>query len=143
MTGERDRDAAGAGADIDDEKLAAAPRQVDHPLDQKLGLRPGDQDVGGDEKLEAVKFLAARDVLQGLARRAPLDQAKKDLPVRCSQLVIRTNQQLRAIDAQHMAEQDAGGKTFITHPCVAQHLCGFGDGLSQCRHGEVGVMSDE
>jgi hypothetical protein len=54
--------------------VAVATRQVKHPLDQVLGLGPGDQDIRVHLKIQPPEFLMPRDVLRGLARGACGDQ---------------------------------------------------------------------
>jgi len=64
--GERDRDRAAAGAEVED--AAGAVRQPgEREFDQKLGLRPRDEDVGRDPEREAVELALAGEIGDRLA----------------------------------------------------------------------------
>src|SRR5260370_26280568 len=79
---ERDRDAAGAGADVGDlqafagESLFAAGAEfadresVERDFDDVLGFGAGNQDVGCDFKFESPEFLFAREMLRRFTIRA-------------------------------------------------------------------------
>ena len=62
---QRHRDAAAAGADVDDAR--ATRRNLQHFLNEQLRLRARNQHAGVDVKLAAVKVCASANVLQRLA----------------------------------------------------------------------------
>ena len=68
-------DAARACAHVNYERRAFAHLrgELDRLFDEELRFRPGDERIRIDNEVEPVKFLVARDVLQRLARRAPVN----------------------------------------------------------------------
>ena len=72
VRGKRYGYAARPGPYIDDQRFVLMARlriagERDHPFDQKLGLRSGDQNGAADLEVKTIELLMARDVLQGLA----------------------------------------------------------------------------
>ena len=71
---DRDRDRPGAGAEV--EHAPGAVRQaLEREVDEELGLRPGDQHVGGHLQREAVELALAGEVGDRLAGAAKQEQA--------------------------------------------------------------------
>ena len=71
---QRDGQTAAARADVDDEPRLPVRRGGDRLLDDELGFRPGDQDVGRDFEVEPPELAMAGDVRDRLARGAPADE---------------------------------------------------------------------
>ncbi len=76
LEGQRDRENAAAGADVDDVR---SPSACGLPLserrqpfvDDQLGFRPWDEHRGGNDERPAVELALARDVGDGFATEAP------------------------------------------------------------------------
>ena len=74
VVSERDGDAAGAGAHIDDARRWKAGGNFEGLLDQMFRLWAGNQDIGRDAKGQAVELGLADDVLDRLAPVAAFEQ---------------------------------------------------------------------
>ena len=94
-----ERDGAGAGAQVDDERLddVHGPDGVYGPADDRLGLRAGHEDAGADLELQVAEEGAAGDVLERLAGLAAGD----GLPVAGVEVRVRDVVQLAPLDAVH------------------------------------------
>ena len=73
LGGERQRNTAGAGADVDDSWLRDVQANLEHGFDQVLGFRARDQDSRADDEVQSPEFLVAGDVLRGNAASALLE----------------------------------------------------------------------
>src|SRR6266511_1531163 len=70
--GERDR--ARADADVEDARLSHIGEELEAALDDRLGLRPGDEHARIDSKAEPAETPLAQEVGERLAPLAPLDE---------------------------------------------------------------------
>jgi hypothetical protein len=74
MVSEGNGDGAGADADVGYARRLKAGGKLEDFLDQVLGFRAGNKDIGRDAKEQAVELGLAGDVLDGLAPVAALEQ---------------------------------------------------------------------
>ena len=78
LVGDRERDRARAGADVEDERLRRRPRDVvECALDDGLGLRAGYEHSRVDAQRQPPEAPLAEDVGGRLARGAPLDERRE------------------------------------------------------------------
>ena len=67
LLGEGERDRSRTGTQIDDQRPVGAAQRPDRPLDDGLGLRPGYEDPGPDQQLEAAEAGRSDEVLERFA----------------------------------------------------------------------------
>lgn len=103
---EGDGDRSGAGADIEDGSSGAGERG----FNQVLGFGAGDEDVGGDAKFAAVKFLDAGDVLGRRSAETLMKIAAVVDPPELAELVGRMCVEPATLATDGVGEQDFGGE---------------------------------
>ena len=106
FNGEGDGDSSGAGADVEDGSSGAGERC----FDQVLGFGAGDEDVGRDAELAAVKFLNSRDVLSRRSAEALMKIAAVVDPPDFAEFVGRMSVEPASFAADGVGEQDFGGE---------------------------------
>ena len=74
MVGERDGDGSRAGANVENPEARGGVEFGEDGFDEVFGFGAGDEDGGGDVEGEAVEFLLAGDVLDGLVGEAAGDE---------------------------------------------------------------------
>ncbi len=74
MVGEGNGDGSRACAYVGESQVRAAREALQDGLDEKLGLRAGDEGGEGDEEGQTVELLFAEDVLDGLEGEAAADE---------------------------------------------------------------------
>ena len=73
---ERDREAAAAGADVEDPRRPVVPAQGARRLDDQLAFGARDEDVGGDFEVQSPELTVAGDEGHRLAARSPIDERR-------------------------------------------------------------------
>ena len=133
-----DDDAAAARADVGDgDRRGARTGPGQCLLHERLRLRPGDHDSGGDPEVEAVELPAAQDVGQGLASLASGQEALQRRRLCRGQRGLRAGQEVGALQAQDVAHQDVGLQVGLLHTRVPQPLPDVDQG-SACVGGACG-----
>jgi hypothetical protein len=118
---ERDRDAARTRPHVADERRVSPAQDFERRLDQKLRLRPRDEHVGRHLEVEPVELLMPRDVLQGLARRAALDEILELSPLLRRHLRVVVREQVSPVPLQRVRQQRSGLAPRLRHAHHAQH----------------------
>ena len=136
LGGERERDGAGAGADVEDAKgdagmevaAMAGGGPVEDGFDEQLGFGAGDEGVAGDMEDEAEELLLAGEVLDGFFGGATMDEGAEGLVEGGGELGIGVGDEPGSVAEEEMRKQglgvaaiDAGG--------------GFGEGFAEGHKG--------
>lgn len=110
IVGDRDGDGSRAGAYVGDAQRLVVRDALQQRFDEVLGFRARDEDVGAEAEREAIEFLFAGDVLDGLVPHAPREPlVVKGVLFGC-QLRVRIREQKGAI-LTYGAEQEEFGVT--------------------------------
>jgi hypothetical protein len=115
---DRQRERAGAGPEIDDDRRRHAGQPLQRPAGELLGLRPRHEDAGADGQLQVAEGRPAGEVLQRHAVRALVEQGAEphgDVVRHCDQ-----RQQPAAGDAQDRRQQQLGVHARGLHPGVGE-----------------------
>ena len=136
--GERERDAAAAGADIHD--VAALPRAgvAFSPRDEQLaklfGLGPRDEGAVVAEECVAEEFRGAEDVLERFAGGAAFDEFAEGREFRLAKGAIEFEVELHALFPKHMRKEmlDVQARAFDVIP--GEVISGRGDHFEDGLH---------
>ena len=135
---QRDREAAAAGADVDDRAHAGAvPAALADGLDDELGLGARDEHVGGDVEVESPELAMAGDERDRLARGAPLDERREAHADVGRHRIAAVGDEPRAIPAERVPRQHFGVDPGVLgrQPGAHERLAGVSDAFvdgSQC-----------
>ena len=109
LGGQRDRHAAGPGADVGEQARAArAARQTQRLLDQQLGLGTRREHAGPHLELQAPELAPADDGGHRLAARAPVEGSVVGRPEALRRRVPPVAQVRRPVPAQDVACEHLG-----------------------------------
>ncbi len=106
LVGDRPRDRAGAGAEVDDHGCVELAGPVDRPAGEQLGLGAGHEDARADRELDVPEVGRPGEVLQRLAGRPAGDQGVVPFG-RVSGHVV-DHRQPRPLGAEHVGQQLGG-----------------------------------
>src|SRR5690349_15327359 len=110
-------------------------------LNKKLRFGSRNQNGGRHQKIELIKFLMAGDVLQRLARRAPLDHSQKRFVRFVANSLFGVCEQVRAVYTEQVAEQHTGSATCFIHAGSFELARAFVDGFGDSHYLRGGGMS--
>ena len=119
--GQRDADAAGAAAEIQNTGVHFSPVQrFNGRIDQYLGIHPGDKHVGIDKEGQPVEFPGARHIGHRLAGQPPPDHLRGALLDLGGRIDRQIAQKLRIGLAGGHAGDDPGLQIVTLHTVPAQ-----------------------
>ena len=108
LVGDRQRDRARAGADVEDARSLEAAQVRERPLDDDLRLRPRDQRAAVDRQREPPEAPLAEDVGDGLVPRAAGDELAIGGELGLAQRPVEVGVELDPRPAEHVREQQLG-----------------------------------
>ena len=140
--GDGQRERAGAGAQVDDQRRRHVGDRPQAPLQQQLGLRAGGEHPRPDGDGDRPEHRGAEQVLQGLAGGPAHDQ----LPQRLDHGRVdeRVHHQLPTLHADDVCGEDLGVDPRRRDPGGGEHPLGLGDGQAQrlAAHPGLPLISD-
>lgn len=101
-------DTAASCSDVDNGGALEGTEALQRGLDQDLGLRAGDEDVGGYQELVSPEGLGASEVLQRTSARTFADEGEEERLLLGGQRLARVGEERGAIPAGDVAEQTIG-----------------------------------
>jgi hypothetical protein len=105
LVGDRERDRAGTGADVEHARGLEPGEQHEGPLDEDLGLRTRDQRPRVDRERKAAKPPFPEHVLERLAPRPPSDELPRGVQLAAGERAVEVHVQLDPLQARGPGEQ--------------------------------------
>ena len=121
--GERHRYSARAGTHVGNGQWAGLARRTQplaRLLDERLGVRAGDQHAGVDGEVESPELLLADEVGDRLTGLPPLDERSNPGQLLGLQGPVELNVELHARQTQHVRDQDLGVEPRRRNPALRE-----------------------